>query len=87
MSTPTAGNISSTVDLNAKPVLRPDEIHCYLFEVFFEPDLQEDFRYQIKTAITITNHSGLAVGSTYCPGPQPCPFGPEISTDITLPEQ
>lgn len=85
-NTPTARNISGTVDLSAKPVLRPGEIHCYLFEITFEPDSQQDALYQTKTAITITNHIGLAVGSPYCPGPEPCPFGPEISTDITLPE-
>jgi len=86
INTPTARNYSGTVDLSAKPVLRPGEIHCYPFEITFEPDLQQDAQYQIKTVITITNHIGLAAGSTYCPGPQPCPFGPEISTDINLPE-
>jgi two-component system response regulator MtrA len=87
VSTPTTKNISSTVDLGANPVLRPGDIHCYPFEVTFEPDLQQDAQYQAKTAITITNHVGLVVGDKYCPGPQPCPFGPEISTDFTLPEQ
>lgn len=87
ISTSTVKNISSTVDLSTNPVLRPGDIYCYPFEVTFEPEAGDDAQYQVKTAITITNHIGLVVGSKYCPGPQPCPFGPEISTDLTLPEQ
>jgi len=79
--------VSSTVDLSAEPVLRPGQISCYPFEVTFDPEAGDDAQYQVKTAITITNHVGLAVGSKYCPGPQPCPFGPELSTDLLLPEQ
>jgi len=80
-------NISSTVDLEEKPTLGPGEIHCYPLDIAFEPVVEQDAQYRTTTAITITNHTGLAVGSRYCPGPQPCPFGPEISSDLTLSEQ
>lgn len=77
--------VSSTVDLGATSVLGPGKSHCYPFEMDFEPE--QNAQYRATTAITITNHTGLEVGSRYCSGPQPCPFGPEISTDLTIPEQ
>ena len=83
----TAKNISSTVNLSKKPSLKPGEIHCYPLEIAIGSDLEQDAHYRTTTAITITNHTGLVVGSKYCPGPQPCPFGPEISSDLILPEQ
>ncbi|MGB7876183.1 MAG: response regulator transcription factor, partial [Anaerolineales bacterium] len=83
----TTRNISSTVDLSPNPILRPGEIYCYPFEIDFEPDVEQDAQYRSITAITITNHTGLTVGSKYCPGSQPCPYGPEISTALILPEQ
>ena len=86
-STSTTKNISTTVDLGTNPVLGPGKFYCYPVEIAIEPDSEQDVQYRTTTAITITNHTGLTVGSKYCPGPQPCPFGPEISTDLTLPEK
>jgi DNA-binding response OmpR family regulator len=86
-SSSTVRNISSTVDLNENPVLDPGVSYCYPFEVAFEPGLDQDAQYHATTAITILNHTGLTVGSKYCPGPQPCPFGLEIATDFVLPER
>lgn len=86
-SSATTRNISSTVDLSKNPILRPGEIYCYPFEIVFEPVSEQDAKYRSITTITITNHTGLIVGGRYCPGPQPCPFGPEISTELLLPEQ
>ena len=83
----TTKNISTTVDLGANPVLGPGKFYCYPVEIAFEPDTEQDAHYRTVTEITITNHTGLTVGSKYCPGPRPCPFGPEISTDLILPKK
>lgn len=83
----TAKNISSTVDLSKNPVLGPGTSNCYPFEMTFDPALEQDAQYRTTTVITITNHTGLIAGSKYCPGTQPCPFGPEITTDLFLPKQ
>ena len=78
---------SSTVDLSEKPVLDPGERFCYPFELGFEPLYEQDARYQATTTITITNHIGRTPGSKNCLGTEPCPFGPEIATDLILPGQ
>jgi two-component system KDP operon response regulator KdpE len=77
--------ISSTVDLSGNPVLGPGKSHCYPFGIAFEPMPEPDAQYRATTTITITNHSGLLPGNKYCPGTEPCPYGPEISTVFTLP--
>lgn len=82
----TVSYISSTLDLSKNPVIDPGNTNCYPFELTFEPDLVQTVRYRLTTAITITNHSGLIAGTVDCPGAKPCPFGPEITTDIILPE-
>jgi DNA-binding response OmpR family regulator len=81
----TARSFSSTVDLNNYPIIGPGETYCYPFGLMFEPDAEQDVHYQMRTAITITNHTGMIAGSKYCPGARPCPFGPEITTDLFLP--
>jgi hypothetical protein len=86
-STSTVKNISRTVGLGTTPVLGPGRSNCYPFEITFDPGSEKNAQYHTTTTITITNHTGLIVGSKYCPGPQPCPFGPEISTNLILPEQ
>jgi len=78
-------NISSTIALSQKPVLDPGESECYPFEIAFEPSTDQNAHYRTITAITITNHTGFLVGSAYCPGPRPCPYGPELSSDLLLP--
>jgi len=84
--TSTVRNISSTVDLSAKPILGSGEIYCYPLEITLDSDIEQDAQFRTITAITITNYTGLNVGSKYCPGPQPCPYGPEISIDLPLPQ-
>jgi DNA-binding response OmpR family regulator len=79
-------NISSTVDLSSNPVLDPGASQCYPFEIAFEPSSDQNAHYRTTTTITIVNHTGLLVGSTYCPGPKPCPYGPEIISDLVLPK-
>jgi DNA-binding response OmpR family regulator len=86
-STSTAKSISSTVDLSQNPILGPGQSDCYLFELAFEPDPDQNTQYRITTMITITNHTGLLAGSKYCPGPQPCPYGPEITSEVVLPKK
>jgi hypothetical protein len=81
----TARSFSRTVDLSKKPSIDPGETYCYPFDLIFEPDSEQDVHYLMKTSITITNHTGMAAGSKYCPGSRPCPFGPEITTDLFLP--
>ena len=83
----TPKNISSTVDLSKNPVLGPGTSNCYPFEMTFDPASEQDAQYRTTTVITITNHTGLIAGSKYCPGTQPCLFGPEITADLILPKQ
>jgi two-component system KDP operon response regulator KdpE len=78
--------ISSTVDLSKNPVLDPGNTYCYPFELSFGTDFERDAQYRITTTITIINHTGLETGSKNCPGSRPCPYGPEVSTDLILPE-
>ena len=82
----TAKNVSSTVDVSNQPVLGPGESYCYPFEIAFEPVSGEDTQYLATTTITITNYNGFTAGSKYCPGSRPCPYGPEITTHLILPE-
>lgn len=81
----TARSFSSTVDLSQHPTVGPGETYCYPFDLAFEPDAEQDVHYQMTTVITITNHTGMIAGSKYCPGAKPCPFGPEITTELFLP--
>ena len=78
-------NVSSTVDLSKKPVLDPGENFCYPFENNFVPASEPEALYRSTTMITITNYTGFTNGSKYCPGTKPCPYGPEITTDLFLP--
>jgi hypothetical protein len=76
---------SSTVDLSQNPVIDPGSTYCYPYELTFESDLGQAVQYRMTTTITITNHTGLTPGSVNCRGSRPCPFGPEITTDLNLP--
>ncbi len=86
-STSTSKYISNTVDLSETPILDPGEEHCYPFEYEFEPVPDLDAHYRAVTLITITNHTSMTPGSKHCPGSAPCPYGPEISIDLVLPDQ
>ena len=76
---------SGTTDLNQNPIIEPGNTTCYPYELTFEPVPGQAVQYQMTTAITITNHTALLSGSVNCPGSRPCPFGPEITTDVILP--
>ena len=79
--------ISTVIDLGQYPILAPDDAHCYPYKIIFEPSLEKNFEYQNIISITITNYSGLEVGSEHCPGPYPCAFGKTNTTNFFLPEQ
>jgi DNA-binding response OmpR family regulator len=82
----TIRSFSSTVDLSQNPVIDPGSTSCYPYELTFESDLGQAVQYRMTTSITITNHTGLTAGSVNCRGSRLCPFGPEIITDLILPE-
>jgi DNA-binding response OmpR family regulator len=77
---------STTIDLDQYPIIAPNKSHCYPYEVIFEPIQESNAKYNNIVSITITNYSGLMPGSEYCPGPDPCSFGPTIITEFSLPE-
>ncbi len=81
----TARVFSSTVDLGESPVIDPGNTYCYPYELTFDPVSGKAVQYLMTTAVTITNHSAVLAGSVNCPGSRPCPFGPEIRTDLILP--
>lgn len=78
--------ISSTLDLREKPVLESGEVYCYPFEITFIPLSEQDVQYRATTLITITNYTAISLDDKYCPTPEPCPFGPEITTAFTFPD-
>lgn len=77
---------SETIDLSEKPILGPQETHCYPYQISFElpDDAKAGFRNTAN--VTITNHSGWLPGGNHCEGPEPCPFGPTPKTGFELPE-
>ncbi len=75
---------SAGVDLSAKPVLAPGESYCYPYHVTFTPVTGAVYRSTAQ--ITITNHAGWMPGGNNCPGPAPCPFGPNPKVDFSLPD-
>ena len=77
---------STTIDLDQNPIIEPNEFHCYPFEIIFEPIQEPNIKYSNIIIVTITNYSGLTLGSEHCPGPDPCSFGPTIMTEFSLPE-
>jgi hypothetical protein len=72
------------IDVSAKPVLAPGETYCYPYEYPFIPF--DEAKYRNTARVTITNHSGWLPGSHNCPGPQPCPFGPNPKAPFSLPD-
>jgi two-component system KDP operon response regulator KdpE len=77
--------ISTTLNLNEKPVLDPGESYCYPYMVTFEVIFDKDVKYKSLASITITNYVGLMPGSDHCPGTDPCSFGPNAVTDFNMP--
>ena len=63
--------------------IEPGRNACYPYEIQFTP--VEGAQYRNVAHVTITNHSGWLPGGSHCPGPDPCPFGPEPKADFTLP--
>jgi DNA-binding response OmpR family regulator len=82
----TVRSFSGTVDLSQNPIIAPGNTSCYPYELTFESDSGQAVQYRMTTSITITNHIGLSAGSANCRGSRLCPFGPEIITDLILPE-
>lgn len=79
--------ISSPMDLSEHPVLGEGESHCYPYTIVFQLIEEQTASYWAKTVITITNHTGLLPDSQYCPGNEPCPYGPEVTTEFILPSE
>ena len=78
---------STIIDLGYYSIIKPDESLCYPYEIIFEPLSEQNANYRNIISVTITNHSGLEVGSEHCPGPEACAFGPTIISDFSLQEQ
>lgn len=78
--------VSTIVDLGQYPTINPDDSHCFPYEIIFEPAADKNVEYRNIISITITNYSGLEVGSEHCPGPYSCAFGPTTTTYFVLPE-
>ncbi|GIV64179.1 MAG: hypothetical protein KatS3mg045_1518 [Bellilinea sp.] len=61
----------------------PGENRCYDYEI--EAPYQAQASYRNSVQVTILNHSGWLPGGPHCPGPLPCPFGPETRADFEPP--
>ena len=59
---------------------------CYEYQIFFEPP-ENAVAFRNTAQITITNHRDWLPGDANCPGPDPCPFGPQVSADFELSEK
>lgn len=72
-------------DLSSYPALDPGEIHCYPYEILFDPQGEENTQYRNIATITIDNQTGWLPSSDNCPGEDACPFEYSVSVDFTLP--
>lgn len=75
---------SEIVSVNGNPTLDPGESHCYPYEITFNEFQGNNVKYRNTALVTITNHSGWMPGDNNCPGPQPCPFGPNVKVDFDI---
>lgn len=75
--------VSAPVDVSVSPLLMPGESRCYSYEIEFSP--VERAKYRNLARVTITNHSGWLPGAAHCPGPEPCPYGPQPKAGFRLP--
>lgn len=78
-------SFSRTVDVRDYPIIDPGNTHCYPYELSVESDSGQLVEFHMTTSITITNHVATQTGSVNCPRSGPCPYGPEIPTDLILP--
>lgn len=69
--------------INPPEQIPPGEVRCYEYEI--EVAYQPQTTYRNSARVTILNHSGWLPGGNHCPGPQPCPFGPEVRVDFEPP--
>ena len=77
---------TTAIELGQNPIIEPNTSYCYPYEIIFEPIHEPDVRYINIVRVTISNYSGLAPGGEHCPGPNPCLFGPTLTTEFFLPE-
>lgn len=77
--------ISDPLDISNKSVLTPGESYCYPYKISIEPPQDQDIAYLKLSTIRIDNYDGWLPGHENCPGPTPCPFGPDIKTAFELP--
>ena len=73
----------ATLLINPPEQIPPGEVRCYEYEI--EASYQAQAAYRNSARVTILNHSGWLPGGNHCPGPQPCPFGPEVRDDFEPP--
>ena len=78
-------SFSRTVDVREHPVIDPGSSFCFPYELTLASDLGQVVEFHMTTSITITNHEATRTGSVNCPRSGPCPYGPEIPTDLILP--
>ena len=62
--------------------LEPGETRCFEYRIEF--DTEEYTNFRSSAHVTILNHSGWMPGSTNCPGPAACPFGPTVKSVFAL---
>jgi type VI secretion system secreted protein VgrG len=84
-SGPFADYVSILVELGEKPVLPAGETACYPYEIQFSAVAGAQYRNTARA--TITNHAGWLPGDKNCPGPEPCPYGPDTKIGFKLPKQ
>lgn len=73
------------IDCSKKSVLYPDELHCYPYEITFEPVSADDVIYQNMFSVSITNYTGWMPEGKHCNGTTPCPYGLQIADDFEIP--
>jgi DNA-binding response OmpR family regulator len=80
-------SFSRTVDVSEHSIIDPGgtNTYCYPYELTVESDAGQVVEFHMRTSITITNHVATQTGSVNCPMSGPCPYGPEIPTDLMLP--
>lgn len=78
---------SAIIDLGYYPIISPDQSLCYPYEIIFDTLPEQNVNYRNIISVTITNYSGLEIGSQHCPGPEACAFGPTIISDFSFQEQ
>lgn len=75
---------SENISININTTLDPGESHCYPYEITLDAPQGDNIKYRNTALVTITNHSGWMPGGNNCPGPQPCPFGPNVKVDFEI---